>query len=399
MCSGRTSRVTAIWARRSACTGTAARSSTCGAAWPTPGPAARGGSRRDVQRGVLAPPAKPHGDVRGTCSRSVAELDLDQPAAWYWPEFAAAGGRRTSRCAGCCRTGPGCPLIDNPIPLADLLAWDPMVAALAAQRPVWKPGTAHGYHGRTFGWLVGEVIRRVSDRSVGTFFAEEIAGPAGLDFYIGLPAAERGRVSRMVIDDPPGAEVANIPLDQIPEQFRPLVAAFTDSGVADEPGFGLSIPDIDFNARGSGRGDPVEQRDRHRGRPGPALRRPDRRGRRRSHPGRLPAGGRDRRAGRRNRPGPLVSHPFRVGVHAPDRRSPARRPGLRSAIRGVAGRSASATRRAVSRSATWSATSGRTWPTTVRGLARAGRPGLPDVGRRLPIDAEPARVRLLAAPL
>ena len=83
-----------------------------------------------------------------------------------------------------------------------------MAAALAAQRPVWEPGTAHGYHGRTFGWLVGEVIRRVSGRSVGTFFAEEIAAPAGLDFYIGLPAAERGRVSRMVIDDPPGAEVA-----------------------------------------------------------------------------------------------------------------------------------------------------------------------------------------------
>lgn len=123
-----------------------------------------------------------------------------------------------------------------------------MAAALAAQRPVWEPGSAHGYHGRTFGWLVGEVIRRVSGRSVGTFFAEEIAGPAGLDFYIGLPAAERGLVSQMVIDEPPGAEVADIPPEQIPEQFRPLVAAFTDPHSLMNRAFGLSVPDIDFNS-------------------------------------------------------------------------------------------------------------------------------------------------------
>ena len=95
---------------------------------------------------------------------------------------------------------------------------------------------------------MGEVIRRVSGRSVGTFFAEEIAGPAGLDFYIGLPAAQRGRVSRMVIDEPPGAEVADIPLDQIPEQFRPLVAGFTDPESPMNRAFGLSVPDIDFNS-------------------------------------------------------------------------------------------------------------------------------------------------------
>src|SRR5262249_57454339 len=89
-------------------------------------------------------------------------------------------------------------------------------------------GTGHGYHGRTYGWLVGEVIRRVSGRSAGRFFAEEIAGPAGLDFFIGLPGSERGRVSRMVIDDAPGPEtVAAIPVEQVPEQFRPLLGACT----------------------------------------------------------------------------------------------------------------------------------------------------------------------------
>ncbi len=185
-----------------------------------------------------------------TCAHLLAqrgELDLDKPAAHYWPEFAAEG-KADIPVRWLLSHRAGLPVIDNPMPLADLLAWDPMAAALAAQRPVWEPGTAHGYHGRTFGWLVGEVIRRVSGRSVGTFFAEEIAGPAGLDFYIGLPAAERGRVSRMVIDEPPGADVADIPLEQIPEHFRPLVAAVTDPESLMNRAFGLSVPDIDFNS-------------------------------------------------------------------------------------------------------------------------------------------------------
>ena len=112
-----------------------------------------------------------------TCAHLLAqrgELDLDKPAAHYWPEFAAAG-KADIPVRWLLSHRAGLPVIDNPMPLADLLAWDPMAAALAAQRPVWEPGTAHGYHGRTFGWLVGEVIRRVSGRSVGTFFAEEIA--------------------------------------------------------------------------------------------------------------------------------------------------------------------------------------------------------------------------------
>jgi CubicO group peptidase (beta-lactamase class C family) len=124
-----------------------------------------------------------------TCAHLLAqrgELDLDRPAAWYWPEFAAQG-KADIPVRWLLSHRAGLPVIDNPMPLADLLAWDPMAAALAAQRPVWEPGTAHGYHGRTFGWLVGEVIRRVSGRSVGTFFAEEIAGPAGPDRVLLVP--------------------------------------------------------------------------------------------------------------------------------------------------------------------------------------------------------------------
>ena len=80
----------------------------------------------------------------------------------------------------------------------DVFAYDPIVEALAAQRPIWKSGSAHGYHGQSYGYLVGEVIRRVSGRSVGTFLAEEVAGPLGLETYIGLPSEVLPRTARVI---------------------------------------------------------------------------------------------------------------------------------------------------------------------------------------------------------
>ncbi|GGR92173.1 hypothetical protein GCM10010269_34230 [Streptomyces humidus] len=119
----------------------------------------------------------------------------------YWPEF-AANGKADIPVRWLLSHRAGLVALDEPLPLAEALAWDPMAAALAAQCPQWTPGTAHGYHGRTWGWLVGEVIRRVSGRSPGTFCADEIAGPLGLDFFIGLPASERERLSRMAYQRP-----------------------------------------------------------------------------------------------------------------------------------------------------------------------------------------------------
>ncbi len=78
--------------------------------------------------------------------------------------------------------------------LDEALAWDPVVEALARQTPHWAPGTRHGYHATTFGWLVGEVVRRVSGKSLGDFFRQEVADPLGLSFWIGLPEAEEPRV-------------------------------------------------------------------------------------------------------------------------------------------------------------------------------------------------------------
>ena len=78
-----------------------------------------------------------------------------------------------------------------------MLAWDPIIErARGRRRPQWEPGTQHGYHATTYGWLVGEVVRRITGKSVGTYFRDEIAEPLGLDFWIGLPESEEARVGR-----------------------------------------------------------------------------------------------------------------------------------------------------------------------------------------------------------
>ena len=173
------------------------------------------------------------------------QLDLDAPVAEYWPEFAAEG-KASIPVRWLLSHRAGLPAIDHPVPVADALRWDPMVEALAAQRPAWEPGTAHGYHGRTFGWLVGEVIRRVSGRSPGRYLADEVAAPLGLDLFVGLPEAERHRVTRMVTDPEPSLD--DIPLDQVPDEFKGLLAALADPGSLMVRAFAITEPDLDFDA-------------------------------------------------------------------------------------------------------------------------------------------------------
>ena len=150
-----------------------------------------------------------HSSTKGAaalCAHVLASrgaLDVDFPVARYWPEFAAAGKERIPvRMLLSHRAGLAA--IDRSLRPRDGLDWNTMVGALAEQAPNWEPGTAHGYHAVTFGWLVGEVVRRISGRSLGRFFRDEIAGPLGLDFWIGLPAELDSRVAR--ITPPPAAD-------------------------------------------------------------------------------------------------------------------------------------------------------------------------------------------------
>jgi CubicO group peptidase (beta-lactamase class C family) len=138
------------------------------------------------------------------CALILAErgdLDLDAPVARYWPEFAAAGKDRVLVRHLLAHTA-GLPTWDEPTTVEDLYDWPTAVARLAAQAPRWEPGTAAGYHALTYGYLVGEVIRRVAGRRVGDFFAQEVAGPLGADFHIGLPAEHDHRVAPVIAPPP-----------------------------------------------------------------------------------------------------------------------------------------------------------------------------------------------------
>lgn len=129
------------------------------------------------------------------------ELDFDAPVARYWPEFAAAGKEAVLVRHLMAHTA-GLPGWDEPMAPEDLADWERCTAALAAQAPWWEPGTASGYHAVTQGYLIGEVVRRITGTTIGAWFAEEVAGPLGADFHIGLPESEDHRVS-LVIPPPP----------------------------------------------------------------------------------------------------------------------------------------------------------------------------------------------------
>jgi CubicO group peptidase (beta-lactamase class C family) len=129
-------------------------------------------------------------------------IDLDAPVARYWPEF-AKGGKDGITVRMLLNHQAGLAALREPIPENGLCDWEAIVETLAAMEPLWEPGTRHGYHALTFGHLVGEVLRRVSGRSLGAFFRTEVAEPLGLDFWIGLPEGHEPRVAPSISPDPP----------------------------------------------------------------------------------------------------------------------------------------------------------------------------------------------------
>jgi CubicO group peptidase (beta-lactamase class C family) len=129
-------------------------------------------------------------------------LDFDAPVTDYWPEFGAAGKADVPVRWLLCHKA-GLPDIDREMSYEDALAWDPVVDALAESAPLWDPGTQHGYHAVTYGWLVGELIRRVSGKSLGQYFADEVAAPLDIEFWIGTPDEEHHRVPPLIPLAPP----------------------------------------------------------------------------------------------------------------------------------------------------------------------------------------------------
>ena len=128
-------------------------------------------------------------------------LDPDAPVARYWPEFGAAGkGEVTLR--QLLSHQAGLPALRDPLPDGSALDWTRMTGALAAEAPWWPPGSGHGYHVNTFGFLAGEVVRRAAGKTVGAVLREDIAGPLGADVHIGLAVAEHGRVAEFAWPEP-----------------------------------------------------------------------------------------------------------------------------------------------------------------------------------------------------
>ena len=171
--------------------------------------------------------------IAATCLNRLVDqgrVDLDAPVARYWPEFAQAGKERLP-VRWLLSHRAGLPAVRKPLTPDALLRWDVMTTALAEQEPWWEPGTKHGYHALTFGHLVGEVVRRVSGKSVGAYCREEIAGPLGLDFHIGLDPREDSRCAEVIAAPAPP-----------PGQHNPLAEAAEKSAIDHRQGGRTILP-------------------------------------------------------------------------------------------------------------------------------------------------------------
>ncbi len=146
------------------------------------------------------------------CAHRLADqgkLDLDAPVAKYWPEFAQSG-KAAIPVSALLNHRAGLAAIRAPLKHEDLFSWDKVTTELARQEPWWTPGARHGYHAITFGWLVGEVVRRVSGKSLGAYFRDEIAKPLGADAHIGIGPEFDARVAEIIYAPAPQTGERNI---------------------------------------------------------------------------------------------------------------------------------------------------------------------------------------------
>ncbi|MET9698135.1 serine hydrolase domain-containing protein [Streptomyces sp. NPDC006529] len=171
-------------------------------------------------------------------------LDLDAPVAAYWPEF-KTGGKERALVRDVLAHRAGIPALDRPLSPAQAADGISGPRAVAAQPASWEPGTAHGYHPHTFGWLLGELVLRVTGASLGNWLAEEVTGPLGLDFRIGVPADAAGRVGRVAAVEAPPATGA---LKTRPK--REVAEAYADPGSLTRRAFGAIGPAPDENDPG-----------------------------------------------------------------------------------------------------------------------------------------------------
>jgi CubicO group peptidase (beta-lactamase class C family) len=164
-------------------------------------------------------------------------LDFDAPVTRYWPEF-AGGGKAGVPVRYLFTHQAGLPYLDQRLTRAEVLEGSRIVEVLEQEVPAWEPGTAHGYHALTYGWLAGALIAKATGATLGEVFQAEIAKPLGLDFHIGLPAQDIPRVAPLVDMPPPDPHALDAITD--PAQ-RDLLMALGAAALDPESGFSRAL--------------------------------------------------------------------------------------------------------------------------------------------------------------
>jgi CubicO group peptidase (beta-lactamase class C family) len=180
-------------------------------------------------------------------------LDPDAPVTRYWPEF-AAGGKAAVTVRELLSHQAGLPALHAPQPAGSMLDWDFITSALAAEEPWWPPGTGHGYHVNTFGFLGGELLRRITGLMPGEFLRREIAGPLAADLHIGLAAADLGRVAEFIWPLPPGpVPVSSVPGTQMAMNAYFNPPDFSGAGVVNTAAWrSAQVPSANAHATATG---------------------------------------------------------------------------------------------------------------------------------------------------
>lgn len=158
------------------------------------------------------------------------KMDLDAKVTQYWPEF-GQNGKEDVTVRMMLNHSVGLPAFREPIKEGGYYDWDYMIDRLSKEAPFWEPGTRNGYHMISFGWTVGELVRRVSGKSLGSYFKDNFADPLGLDYWIGLPEEHEARTAHMIphaptADDKPTDFMINLMTDPTSIQYL----SFLNSG-------------------------------------------------------------------------------------------------------------------------------------------------------------------------
>lgn len=180
---------------------------------------------------------------------SAGELELDAPVKKYWPEF-ATNGKEDATVRMMLDHSVGVPCIRETLERGVCCDWDYMAGKIAAEEPFWAPGTRNGYHMMTFGWTVGELVRRVSGQSLGSYFREAIAAPAGADCWIGLPAEHESRVAPMV----PFRPEKGAPISKFTRALMEQPTSISSLALFNNGGFNPNSPDCHAAEIGGGGG-------------------------------------------------------------------------------------------------------------------------------------------------